>query len=70
MNKERFVEQYTASYLGAMAAFEYHASLPGWQQRTLNPPIEDALFQAEAVWKRGVHLFPYDFVEPQEDVPF
>jgi hypothetical protein len=51
MNKTEFVKLYVAAFVGAWAAQVTEAGRPGWQKSILNPPIEDAVFQAEESWR-------------------
>lgn len=55
---------YVASFLGAWAAQITESGRHNWQRTVVDsPPIEDAVFQAEETWKRGVDLEPSVFVE-------
>ena len=64
MNKTEFVKAYVAAFLGAWAANTTQQASQGWQKSILNPPIEDAIFQAEESWNRAHFLKPKFFVEP------
>lgn len=54
ITKEAFISQYIAAFLGAHAANMYYdGKRPDWQRTIVqNPPVEDAVFQAEETWKR------------------
>ena len=70
MNRQQFIDGYVMSFLGAWAAKEYDGENSTWQKRIIDPPIEDAIFQAEETWKRFSKSDLCDTTDDNEEIPF